>query len=58
MHSLCTVPATHLSPDWLALTVDDCIRSNNAVGRRIGLYHLELHRTHTASDQENITFAW
>lgn len=49
-------PATHLSPDWLSLTVDDCIRSNDAVGRGISLYHLELHSTHASSDEENITF--
>lgn len=50
------VPATHLSPDWLSLTVDDCVRSNNAVGGGIGLYNLELHSTHASSHQKNVTF--
>lgn len=49
-------PTTHLSPDWISLTMDDCIGSNNAVWRGISLYNFELHSTHATSDQEDITF--
>lgn len=47
---------SYLSSDWLTLTVNDCVRSNYAVGGWISLHYLELHSSHPASDQENITF--
>lgn len=40
--------------DWLAFGVDDRVRSDDAVRRRVGLDHFELDRSHTATHQKQI----
>eukprot|EP00967_Tisochrysis_lutea_P005976 scaffold7040_cov31-Tisochrysis_lutea.AAC.2 len=43
--------------DWLALTVDDGIRSDNAILGRIRLYNLEFDSTHTSTNKEQVILA-
>ena len=43
-----------LALDGIALAVDDGIGSHDAVGARIGLHDLELHRMHGGADQEEV----
>ena len=47
-------PLLVLSLDGIALAVDDGIGSHDAVGARIGLHDLELHRMHGGADQEEV----
>lgn len=54
---ICRQGHTHLSPDGFSLIVDNCIRGNDAVGRRVCLHHLELYSTHASPDQEDVTYA-
>ena len=47
--------ALPLELDRLALAVDDCVRRHDAVGRGVGLHHLELHCPHPASHNEGVS---
>jgi hypothetical protein len=48
---------SHLTLDRLALTVNDGVRSNDAVGGGVCLNDLELHRSHATTHQEDVPFS-
>ena len=43
--------------DWVSLTVDHCVRSDNTVWAGVGLDHLELYCAHASTHQEEIALA-
>ena len=43
-----------LSLDGFSFIVDNCGRSNNTVGSRVGLYNLELYGPHASSHDEGV----
>lgn len=45
---------TNLTLDGFSLAVNDGVRSHNAIGRRVCLYHLELDGSHASTDHEGI----
>ena len=49
---------SHLSLNGITFTMDDRIRSHNAIGRGVGLDNLELHGPHAPSDEEDVALVY